>query len=475
MSVSEDVNQDKSQPRSSWIANILLLAISLLLSVTFIEVALRIVGFSYPLFPEKIQFGAPNPEKIASSFETDPDLFWVPKDYAERLRSIKQTDIVFMGDSCTQNGTYGVELANLVRQKIPGKDISFASLGVTGWTSYQGLQQLKRDILPLKPKIITVYFGWNDHWIGFGIEDKTVASINRSLLYKVRNVRLVQLIQKVYVILSRNGTDAYPKRVSPEDFRDNLRRICQVAKDNGIIPVLLTAPSAHEKGLEPASLASRWITDLEQLVPLHQQYVQIVREVAKQEGAILCDLSLAFEDIPRERIIRELFREDGIHFYGPGDQEIAKNLFECFEREKFWDRLAVPAVEARQFPQNEENVRKVKKVKTTIDTALPSQIVLESATLLPDGTLSITGFVLSPQVVDYVLVVADGQPSGTASYPENRPNILLAHPEYADPNAGFNYARKLSPGLTDVRLEVYSLDSKITELSVKVNRVETMP
>ena len=43
-------------------------------------------------------------------------------------------------------------------------------LGVGGWTSAQGLAQLRRDVIPLHPKVITVYFGWNDHWRAMGLD-----------------------------------------------------------------------------------------------------------------------------------------------------------------------------------------------------------------------------------------------------------------------------------------------------------------
>jgi hypothetical protein len=46
---------------------------------------------------------------------------------------------------------------------------------VGGYTTYQGLRQLERDVATLHPVIATFYYGWNDHWIGFGIEDRDVA------------------------------------------------------------------------------------------------------------------------------------------------------------------------------------------------------------------------------------------------------------------------------------------------------------
>jgi hypothetical protein len=42
-------------------------------------------------------------------------------------------------------------------------------LAVGGWASEQGLRQFRRDVLPLHPRVVmTIYYGWNDHWIAFG-------------------------------------------------------------------------------------------------------------------------------------------------------------------------------------------------------------------------------------------------------------------------------------------------------------------
>jgi lysophospholipase L1-like esterase len=52
----------------------------------------------------------------------------------------------------------------------------------SGWSSWQGLQALRRDIAGLRPSVLTIYFGWNDHWVGFGVEDDEVAEITQSRL-----------------------------------------------------------------------------------------------------------------------------------------------------------------------------------------------------------------------------------------------------------------------------------------------------
>ena len=70
--------------------------------------------------------------------------------------------------------------------------------------------------------------------------------------------------------------------------------------------------------------------DLEDVVPLHRQYVAIVREVARTENVILGDLAAEFAKLPEEVLRTRYFRSDGIHLTREGDQKAAGLLFQCF-------------------------------------------------------------------------------------------------------------------------------------------------
>ena len=70
-------------------------------------------------------------------------------------------------------------------------------------------------------------------------------------------------------------------------------------------------------------MADRWLTRLEDLVPLHRRYVQAVREVAAAENATLVDLHREFDQLPRPDLER-LFRPDGIHLKPAGNRRIAE-------------------------------------------------------------------------------------------------------------------------------------------------------
>ena len=192
---------------------------------------------------------------------------------------------------------------------------------------------MKRDVAALKPKVVTIYFGWNDHWMGFGVEDKTAARLTASPhLMRLQELRLVQLASRFIVSregdAARSGEDARPERVSLQDFRSHLEKMVDVARENDIAPVLITAPTSHRPGEEPEYLSERWLEDVSELVPLHQRYVEVVRDVAREKGAVLLDLAGIFGSFPRASL-EPFMKEDGIHFTDDGSVAVGRLLHRC--------------------------------------------------------------------------------------------------------------------------------------------------
>ena len=124
------------------------------------------------------------------------------KNYAHELAQYKEhrPDIVFMGDSCTRLGTYHEKFMKLVQQRHEHSTLQTDGVfGEVGYSSYQGLHQLQRDVLPLHPKIITYYYGWNDHWQAYGLEDKVIGELNVFPIEFLDRFRLGQLILKLFI------------------------------------------------------------------------------------------------------------------------------------------------------------------------------------------------------------------------------------------------------------------------------------
>lgn len=306
-------------------AGVLLALISVIVTLTLVEGALRVAGFHYQLMPT-VQFGWPDSHTIETTYADDPDLFWVTRDYREKLRTARRThpDVVFMGDSCTEFGTYPQRtMEALTAAHAPV--MTGIHLAAGGWSSEQGLIQLQRDVVPLHPKVIVVFYGWNDHWMALGPTDPDL-HLARRFLWMADHLRIAQVALKARMGLSaRNGQK--PNRVPPERYRSNLDRIADLAKSAGITPVFVTAPSNYIVGREPAYLLRRHVQRLSDVVPLHQQYVELTRAAARESGAVLCDAAAAFAAIPGSH--DRYFKADAIHFTADGDQELAHVVSAC--------------------------------------------------------------------------------------------------------------------------------------------------
>jgi lysophospholipase L1-like esterase len=320
-------------------------AVGLLLA----EVALRAAGFSFHLYPERFEFGMRSEVLEEAGFVEDPDLLWAPKNYRERLTRLEQIRpaLVFLGDSCTQYGVYDKKLVERIEAEHPGFRVGHANLGAAGWSTYQGLEQMKRDIPRIRPRVAVIYFGWNDHWMGLGAEDGDIRRVERSLLYRFRDLRVAQLASKVLVASRLGKRTASPRRVPPDRFRSNLTGMVRLAREHGIEPVLVTAPCAHERGSEPAYLAQRCLQNLDELVPLHQEYVGIVREVGAAESAAVCDLSATLSRLPASDLREKYFKADGVHMTPLGDERAAECLYETLR-----DNGLLPKICALETPRS---------------------------------------------------------------------------------------------------------------------------
>ena len=303
-------------------------AAGVILALALAEAALRVAGFHFDLAPA-LQFGWPDPATITEAYRPDPDLLWVTRDYHDVLRAARRLHpaVVFMGDSCTEFGSYPAR--TIERLKADASSLtSGVKLGVGGWSSEQGVAQLRRDVVPLHPKVVTVYYGWNDHWVAMGLTDPEIARAHR-LRSLAAWSRVVQLWLRLKVNMAAKRRPP-PNRVPLAQYEDNLRSIAHQAESAGIAPVFITAPSNHIAGREPAYLARRHVRSLAELVPLHNAYVEATRRVAHETGAALCDAAATFAALPQPH--DGYFKADGIHLTDTGNEEMATVVSECLRR-----------------------------------------------------------------------------------------------------------------------------------------------
>ena len=313
---------------SSWSTRvairIALALFSLILAVGLAEIGLRAAHFEYHIYPT-IQFGWPDATALHDVYRPDPDLIWVTRDFDEKLDLARRTHpaVVFMGDSCTEFGSYPSKTLERLQSQAP----AFATgvkLGVGGWSSEQGLSLLRRDVLDLKPKVVTIYFGWNDHWVALGPTDPDLTLAHR-LLWLADHSRVAELWMKARMGVSGAMSDR-PNRVPIDRYRANMRAMIREAQADGVRVVILTAPSNHVRGDEPEYLKARHVRTLEEVVPLHQAYADATRLAAREDGATLCDAAETFD---RAESKRAFFQRDGIHLTDAGDRAMADLLARC--------------------------------------------------------------------------------------------------------------------------------------------------
>jgi lysophospholipase L1-like esterase len=182
--------------------------------------------------------------------------------------------IACIGDSWTfgmnvnQDATYPSRLEALLKQQEPHADLDVMNFGVLGYSSFQGLELLKRQVLDLHPDVLVVGFGMNDSEVA-GYRDKDVGKAD-PLAWRDR-VKAVEGSSEVYSLLkyfaltlrfhpqsmgdflkadvktesSKGGepvnySDIEPwTRVSPPDYERNIRQMVTLARGRGARVVLL--------------------------------------------------------------------------------------------------------------------------------------------------------------------------------------------------------------------------------------------
>jgi lysophospholipase L1-like esterase len=307
-------------------ALIALAAIGIVLALGIGEAALRVGGFRYETFP-MVQFGWPEPTDIQNRYRPDRDLFWVTRDYAEKLAAARATPpaVIFMGDSCTEFANwpqYTIERLTTIEPELAHG----VSLAVAGWSSEQGLRQLRRDILSLHPRVAMIYYGWNDHWVPFGERDADLHP-NAMTFWLTQHSRLMQLFVKARLGTTARSSAHGSYRVPPDQYRVNLETMGRLARAAGIRAVFITAPTSHERGHEPAYLARRHLRRLDELVPLHAHYVQLTRDAGAASGAEVCDAAAEMAKLPGP--IAQYFGGDGIHFNDRGSRALSAIVASC--------------------------------------------------------------------------------------------------------------------------------------------------
>ncbi len=283
-------------------------------------------------------------------FEKDQELFWrlrknisdkeeflVPGSYRTNALGFRggelpaETPSTFtvacFGNSCTfgwrlaEDRTYPGQLQTRLAP-ISRAQFRVVNCGVPGYSSFQGLRLLRETLPRLKPKVVTICYGWNDHWAaGFDIEDKAQEMapqwildaqnvLSRSYVYRAVKYALLSRSEKAREYTYNKQSPKY--RVGLEDYRANLEAMIRLCREQGATPILITAPVGD--------------ADPGQVNPMeayHERYSDVVRQTAADLGVGLVDAARLFAEHP------EYFDDpkgDFIHYNERGAAAISAEL-----------------------------------------------------------------------------------------------------------------------------------------------------
>lgn len=248
--------------------------------------------------------------------------------------------VINFGDSCTADGgpPYSGCLHQLLRDNPPGGHSWDAfNMGVYGYSSVQGLRYYNLVGREFDPDIVTLYFGWNDHWISgyrpdshnLGLKmDKLSGKIAQRFLDKRIGQLAFRFLSPKESSMSIKMQDGdYPGdieqylRVPQDEFRYTMGVFIDQVRADGALPIVITPPNGPSYSM--ALVHNGQAESLEQLAQTHKNYTEIIRAVAAEKNCALLDLATIMsgeEDY-------DLFNKDGIHLTQKGLWRIADEIY----------------------------------------------------------------------------------------------------------------------------------------------------
>lgn len=326
--------------------NLLLALVSIVFFFLFAEGFLTLVGFRPVYAPFKQIYYVGRRKEIPQEKRRplrDPLLFWrlnprkgeinsagfrSKKEYS--INKEKNTKrIICLGDSITygvwvkKEEAYPYILEEMLNASSDFEEFEVVNAGVMGYTSLQGLRQLKRDLIKYKPDLVTALFGFDDNHSVIDYSDKEQKTSNKyifSLQKILRNSKLYCLLEislrrgrHWFVSDKNNLSQEIPgkikRRVEPDDYRRNLQEIARLAEEKNFEVLFLTPVIFRLKEKE-----INYLNNYKEELP--QEYdVDLLGELKRYQDQ--ADLFL-----------------DSCHFTPAGHWVVAKTLYDTLVKKK---------------------------------------------------------------------------------------------------------------------------------------------
>ncbi len=348
--------------RPSRSARLLLVVFGIVAGILFGEVFFRLVPYERVKY--EARYGHFRGNEVSKFLEYDPQLTFRNRRGASfpdagvsinalGLRGPEVTiakpagvrRVLCLGDSCTFGAgiPYPELLQKILDARAPGK-FQVLNGGVIGYTSVHGLEWMERDLAPLAPDVVTIYYGWNDMW-----REKDSA-VRRWFKNRVEGEAPPRFRSYLWDALSRlavyvqNSFGTSALQVPPEQYRAVLEHFAKIGRSRGFQPIYVTGPSGFDGDRTPQWLVDKGFVARADSAPrLHAEYNAVVAEVSRAVGAPLVDVAADFDRSGG----RALFADpahDPIHPNARGYQKIAEDPAEAILN---LDASATPAAASR--------------------------------------------------------------------------------------------------------------------------------
>ncbi len=239
--------------------------------------------------------------------------------------------LIALGDSCTAQGLppYSDRLHELLQASPPGgRQWEAFNNGVFGYSVTQGYRQFQKFARNYQPDVVTIYFGWNDHWLYEKPDHQRMAvrmhRVPAAIIRALKSKRSYGLLSRLVPNHHRKPAQESGNigfRVPPDMYTATLTALISEIRGINAVPLVITAP---RRTLHGRQKRVEYVNAERQAEIEHDQYVELTRAVAASTGADMLDLAAIFA--PPE--YDSLFSKDGIHFREEGLQKIAELLLE---------------------------------------------------------------------------------------------------------------------------------------------------
>ena len=237
--------------------------------------------------------------------------------------------VLSLGDSCTFGiiateaqafsyipEPYPQRLERLVAERIGPGQVEVLNAGIAGYNSFQGLMLLRTKLRGLEPDLITVRYGWNDHFMsatdpsGYREPSSAAALVLQDLMLRTSLYGFFRRLHLEVLALRARGNgqpvaplpSAWLPNIPIDVYKHNLRRIVALGHAQGAEVWLLTSPHAFvidrnrdKQDVFPKEvLAFNGIPSFDRLIEIHDSYNQATRDVGAQLRVPVIDMDAAY-------------------------------------------------------------------------------------------------------------------------------------------------------------------------------------